>query len=69
MFKRIIFEDWVAISKITSFIVAACIFLIAVIRALRVPKEKREYLANLPLDGSESPPAPPQAPTSSPRKP
>ena len=59
-FKRIIFQDWATIIGIVSFVVVGTIFLIGSIRALFLPKAKREHLANLPLDGdTTSPPSPP----------
>ena len=68
-FKRVVFEEWVLIIVIGSFAVVACLFLIGTIRALLLPKDKREHLANLPLDGDSPPPPPRQAPTPQPNKP
>lgn len=69
MFKRIIYEDWVMIIVIISFVVVSCIFLIGSIRAFFMPKDKREHLANLPLEDDKPPPAPPHDPTTLPPKP
>lgn len=53
MFKRIIYEDWTHIVPIISFVLTAGVFLITTIRALRIPRERREDLARIPLaDGT-----------------
>ena len=72
MFKRIIYEDWVGIIKISSFVVVGCIFLIGIVRAFCLPKAKRDYLSNLPLEDNpedKPAPAPTAPPTSDPNKP
>ena len=66
-FKRVVFEEWVLIIVICSFGVVAGIFLIGTIRALLLPKDKREHLAHLPLEG-DPPPPPPQDPNTPPNK-
>ncbi len=53
MFKRILHEDWASIIPMISFAVIFTIFLIATIRALRLPRDEREHLATLPLDETE----------------
>ena len=65
-FNSVVFEEWVPIVVIGSFAVVACIFLIGTIRALLLPKDKREHLANLPLDGDWPPPQPPTPDPTSP---
>ena len=50
MFQRIIHEQWTIIVPIISFAVTAGVFLFASIRALRLPKSKRESLARIPLE-------------------
>ena len=50
MLKRIIMEDWALIVPIISFAVTATVFLTATIRALLMPKPRREELARIPLD-------------------
>lgn len=52
MFKRIIYEDWVAIVPIVSFILTAGVFAITTARAMMISKPRREHLANLPLADS-----------------
>ena len=49
MFKRIIIEDWTIIMAIVAFAFTASVFIYTTFRALRLPKERREQLANLPL--------------------
>jgi hypothetical protein len=50
MFKRIAYEDWALLIAIISFASVSFIFLVGTIRALRIPKAKRDHLASLPLD-------------------
>ena len=69
MFKRIIYEEWVMFVVIAWCAAVVCIFLLSTIRAFFLPKEKRDRLANLPLDDDKSSPHPPQDPTSTPPKP
>ena len=69
-FKRVFFGEWVPVIVYCSFGVVACIFLISIIRSLMLPKDQREHLANLPLEGNPPPPpSSPQDPTSPPNKP
>jgi hypothetical protein len=50
MLRRIIMEEWALIVPIISFAVTATVFLTATIRALLMPKTRREELARIPLD-------------------
>jgi hypothetical protein len=50
MLKRLIMEDWALIVPIISFTVTATVFFTATIRALLMPKLRREELARIPLD-------------------
>ncbi len=50
MFKRIVIEDWTIIMAIAAFAFTATVFIYTTIRALRMSKERREKLANLPLN-------------------
>jgi hypothetical protein len=50
MLQRIIHENWASIVPIISFTVTAGIFLIVSIRALTLPKSRREALANIPFE-------------------
>jgi hypothetical protein len=50
MFHRVIHENWATIVPIISFTVTAGVFFFVSIRALTLPKDRREKLARLPLD-------------------
>lgn len=50
MFQRVIHENWAAIVPVISFAVTAGVFFFVSIRALTLPKERREKLARIPLD-------------------
>lgn len=50
MFQRIIYDHWASIVPIISFAVTAGIFLMVSIRALALPKPRRESLANIPFE-------------------
>jgi hypothetical protein len=50
MFHRVIHENWTTIVPIISFVFTAGIFLFVSIRAIRLPKDRREKLARIPLD-------------------
>lgn len=50
MLRRIIMEEWALIVPIISFAVTATVFLTVSIRALLMPKPRREELARMPLD-------------------
>ena len=52
MFKHVFVEDWAQIIPIISFCIFAIVFLLTSIRAIRLGKNEREHMANLPLDGS-----------------
>lgn len=56
MFKRIIYEDWVAIVPIISFIATAAVFITATIRALCLPRHRCDSLAAIPLSKSTGEP-------------
>ena len=50
MFHRVIHENWASIVPVISFTVTAGVFLLVSIRALALPKDRREKLARIPLD-------------------
>jgi len=50
MFHRVIHENWATIVPIISFTATAGILLFVSIRALTLPKDRREKIARLPLD-------------------
>ncbi|MES2440623.1 MAG: hypothetical protein V4584_16265 [Verrucomicrobiota bacterium] len=49
MFKRLILEDWTVVMPVIAFFFTASVFVCTTIRALKLPKARREELANLPL--------------------
>ena len=53
MFKRILVEGWAHFVPIISFCIFFTVFVVIVIRALRLKKSERERLASLPLDGKK----------------
>lgn len=55
MFKRIVYEDWVHIVPIISFVVTFGVFAMTTVRALLIPKNRRDHLANLPLQDEAGP--------------
>ena len=67
-FKRIIFEEWTYVIVIASLVVVGSVFLISTIWVLLLPKDKRERIANLPLEDEPPDPAPTHHPTSAPPK-
>ena len=52
MFKRIVIEDWSIVMAIVAFFFTATVFCYTTVRALKLPKGRREELANLPLHDS-----------------
>lgn len=50
MFHRVIHENWATAVPIISFVVTAGVFLFVSIRAIRLPKDRREHLSRIPLD-------------------
>lgn len=52
MFKLFQFADSAVAMAILAFFFTAGIFIYTTVRALKLPKERREKLANLPLDDS-----------------
>jgi len=53
MFKRVIYEDWASIVPIISFVFTFGVFAFATIRALCLPKNRCEQLAEIPLKETE----------------
>jgi hypothetical protein len=52
MFKRIILEEWTLVMPIVAFFFTAAVFVYTTVRALKLSKDRREELANLPLSDS-----------------
>ncbi|MEM0967224.1 MAG: hypothetical protein AAGJ81_13850 [Verrucomicrobiota bacterium] len=50
MFKRIQYAEWQEILPILAFLISFLLFLVIVLRAVRMRKEKAEVMANLPLE-------------------
>ncbi|MEP2776725.1 MAG: hypothetical protein ABJQ29_11055 [Luteolibacter sp.] len=50
MFHRVIHENWAAIVPIISFVITAGVFLFVSIRAIRLPKDRRDALSRIPLE-------------------
>jgi len=50
MFHRVIHENWATAVPIISFAITAGVFLFVSIRAIRLPKDRREHLSSIPLD-------------------
>lgn len=55
MFHRVIYENWTHVVPIISFVITAGVFLFVSIRAIRLPKERRDELARLPLEENPKP--------------
>jgi len=49
MFKRILHEDWTSIVPIIAFVVTFTIFVVAIVRSIRMKKVTRDHLSSLPL--------------------
>ncbi|MGE9291892.1 MAG: hypothetical protein ACQKBT_12910 [Puniceicoccales bacterium] len=49
MFKRIQYAEWQEILPILAFCISFLLFLLIVIRAIRMRKDKASKMANLPL--------------------
>lgn len=49
MFKRISFEAWHEIVPVVAFVLTFGVFVYFVVRALRMKRERADYMANLPL--------------------
>ena len=52
MFKRLILEDWTTVMPVMAFFFTAAVFLYTSVRAMKLSKERRDELANLPLADS-----------------
>ncbi|MFT4177498.1 MAG: hypothetical protein QM627_12710 [Luteolibacter sp.] len=53
MLKRLILESWSEIMAVVAFFFTAAVFCYTSIRALKLSKERREALANLPLQSGK----------------
>ena len=50
MFKRIIYADWVEIVPYLAFFLTFAVFLVLVVRTLKMGKANAERIASLPLE-------------------
>jgi len=55
MFKRISYDEWVAIVPAMSFFLLAAVFVLTTVRALLMARKEREHLSTLPLQDDETP--------------
>ncbi|MFT3992541.1 MAG: hypothetical protein QM680_14160 [Luteolibacter sp.] len=55
MFKRLILESWSEVMAVVAFFFTAAVFCYTSVRAIKLSKDRRDALANLPLqrDGAE----------------
>ncbi len=49
MFKRILHEDWTSVVPIIAFVVTFTIFVVAIVRSIRMKQTTSDHLASLPL--------------------
>jgi hypothetical protein len=49
MFRRLLVEEWQSTLTIISFVLFAGVFLVTLLRALRMPREEVQHLNSLPL--------------------
>ncbi len=54
MFKRLIYDEWTTIVPIISFCLTFGVFALTAIRAMMMPKDRREALAAIPLRETEN---------------
>ena len=54
MFKRLSLEEWQSLLTMVAFFLTFAAFLYFSIRALKMKKEKRDHMANLPLEEESS---------------
>ncbi len=50
MFKRLIFDHWVAIFPLVAFVTAACVYGSFVYFGLRMKRSQSDHLASLPFN-------------------
>ena len=54
MFDQIQYQDWVRWCPPVAFVVSLAAFLFCLWRVLRMPKEKSDHMAGLPLEDSKT---------------
>jgi amino acid permease len=50
MFKRILHEEWATVIPIIAFAFTFTIFIVAIVRSVRMKKATREHMSALPLE-------------------
>jgi len=53
MFKRVQYEEWQAIITIVAFVLCSLTFLYFCWKALRMSKNQRQHMSNLPLESEQ----------------
>jgi len=56
MFRRLILEDYAALCTAGALVVAVTIFVMVAWRAVRMPREQSDRLANLPFNSDSATP-------------
>ncbi len=56
MFRRLIFENWMAIFTLSAFITALTVYLTIAYRAIRMPRAQRDALARMPFNEDSNAP-------------
>ena len=54
MFKRLIYEDWLSLIPIVSFVLTFGVFVFFFVRALRLGKKEADRMAHLPLSNGSA---------------
>ncbi|YCM45949.1 hypothetical protein V2O64_07965 [Verrucomicrobiaceae bacterium 227] len=54
MFKRILHEEWADVVPIIAFVFTFTIFVVAIVRSLRMKKSARDHMSTLPLEDDSS---------------
>jgi cbb3-type cytochrome oxidase subunit 3 len=57
MFKRVQFEEWQALITIVAFILCFLTFVYFAWRAVRMSKDQRRHMSNLPLESEDKKPS------------
>lgn len=63
MYRRLIFDNWVVIFPLVSFITAAVVYATITWRACRMKPAQISHLENLPLADDDAPQSPPASST------
>ncbi len=52
MFKRLIYDEWTSVVPIIAFVLTFIVFLVLLVRALLMRRERADHLSKLPLEES-----------------